>query len=96
MWWAKALLDSSGSGFQPQPVTTENSVFGVGASFAALRLQLAVGDRWDRVGNVRTTTHRSWSVTCEGAEWLDGRIVERPPLPDEGKRRWRPRGLGSD
>jgi hypothetical protein len=54
------------------------------------RLTLAC---WDRVGKVRTTTHRSWFVTCEGA---DGRTVEPPPWPEEGKRRSRPRGLGSD
>jgi hypothetical protein len=46
------------------------------APFVVLRFQLAAGDsgRSDRVGNVRTTTHRSWFVTCEGA---DGRM-ERP------------------
>ena len=53
------------------------------------RLTLAC---WDRVGKVRTTTHRSWFVTCEGA---DGRTVEPPPWPEEGKRRSRPRGLAT-
>jgi len=58
-------------------VITGNPVFGVRGSFCSVAVPIA-GDigRSERVGNVRTTTHPSWFLTCEGA---GGRTATKPP-----------------
>lgn len=83
------LALSSQPASSAEVVIDETPVFAVRRFFCGVAVPIgrpATSDGWDRVGNVRITTHRSWFVTCEG---VDGRTLEYPPSSDEGKRRWR-------